>query len=126
TWTGDKLAGTNRIVVLQDSCVIQENWVAANGRYTGTSYNYYHAQTGRWHQTWVDNQGGSLELEGAFSDGAMVMMSGEMKNAKGETYINRITWTPKPDGSVRQHWEVSSDQGKSWTTVFDGLYKKVK
>ena len=36
--------------------------------------------------------------------------------------INRITWPPRADGSVRQHWQTSSDDGASWTTVFDGLY----
>ena len=34
------------------------------------------------------------------------------------------TWTPNPDGTVRQHWEISSDAGKSWTTAFDGLYRR--
>ena len=37
---------------------------------------------------------------------------------------NRITWTPNSDGTVRQLWEVSKDQGESWQTEFDGLYKR--
>ena len=32
----------------------------------------------------------------------------------------------QPDGTVRQHWEVSRDGGKEWQTAFDGLYKKKK
>jgi hypothetical protein len=37
----------------------------------------------------------------------------------------RITWTPSPDGSeVRQHWEVSSDDGVTWQTAFDGHYRR--
>jgi hypothetical protein len=35
---GEKV-GTNKIVSMQDSCVIQENWVS-DGQ-TGTSYNFY-------------------------------------------------------------------------------------
>ena len=35
----------------------------------------------------------------------------------------RITWTPNADGSVRQHWETSTDDGKTWKTSFDGLYR---
>jgi hypothetical protein len=27
-------------------------------------------------------------------------------------------------GKVRQHWESSADDGKTWTTAFDGLYAK--
>ncbi len=133
-WLGDwvaynlqdsnKLAGTNRIVLLQDSCVVQENWVGRGGQYTGTSYNWYDRQEGKWRQTWIDNQGGSLQLSGGMKGGEMILYSGEMKSRQGESYINRITWTPNPDGSVRQHWEISKDDGQSWETVFDGLYKR--
>lgn len=118
------LAGTNRIVLMQDSCVIQENWISANAGYTGTSYNWYDPQDRQWHQSWIDNQGGSLRLSGGLKDGKMVLYSGEMKNQQGQSYVNRITWTPNADSTVRQHWEVSSDKGKTWTTVFDGLYKR--
>ncbi len=123
-YVGDKLGGTNKIVMLQDSCIIQENWVSASGVYTGTSYNYYNTQSKTWHQTWVDNQGGSLELSGSFKAGRMVLQSKELTNAQGQLAINRISWTPNADGTVRQHWEVSTDKGRLWTTVFDGLYKQ--
>ena len=133
-WVGDwetfnpknKLAGTNRIVFLQDSCIIQENWTSSNGNYTGTSYNFYNPQTQKWHQTWIDNQGGSLLLSGGLEDGKMVLYSEEMKNAQGQPYINRITWTPNPDKTVRQLWEVSSDKGATWTVAFDGMYRRKK
>ncbi len=123
---GDTLLGTNKIAIMQDSCVIQENWTSASPGYTGTSYNFYDSQSGKWRQTWIDNQGGSLLLSGGLEDGKMVLYSGKMKTRQGRDYINRITWTPNPDGSVRQHWETSSDDGKNWTTAFDGLYKKRK
>lgn len=133
-WLGDwvaydlqdsnKPAGTNRIVLLQDSCIVQENWVGRGGGYTGTSYNWYDRQEGKWYQTWIDNQGGSLRLSGGLKDGKMVLYSEQMKNRQGELYINRITWTPNPDRTVRQHWEISKDEGESWETVFDGLYKR--
>ena len=38
--------------------------------------------------------------------------------------LHRITWTPLPDGSVRQHWEASQDAGANWRTLFDGLYRR--
>lgn len=123
---GDTLVGTNRIVILQDSCVIQENWISARGAYTGTSYNFYDPQTGKWRQTWIDNQGASLFLSGGLEDGKMVLYSEKMKNSQGQDYLNRITWTPNPDGSVRQRWEVSSDDGQTWRGVFDGIYRHKK
>lgn len=121
---GEVVAGTNRIVLLQDSCILQENWVSRGGVYTGTSYNWYDSRTNEWHQSWIDNQGGSLQLSGGIEQGKMVLRSNTMKNRKGETYINRIIWTPNPDGSVRQHWEISRNDGKTWETVFDGKYVK--
>jgi hypothetical protein len=33
----------------------------------------------------------------------------------------RISWTPQPDGTVRQLWEQSAD-GSRWRVVFDGRY----
>jgi len=121
-----KLAGKNSITLVQDSCLIREEWISAGNAYTGTSYNFYNEEKDQWQQLWVDNQGGYLELTGKFEKGEMVLKSDEMTNRQGEKYINRITWTPKPDGSVRQHWETSKDQGIHWETLFDGLYLKIK
>jgi len=120
----DKLAGTNTIVFEQDSCVLVENWTSADGNFTGTSYNFYNQQKKLWQQVWVDNQGSQLELSGQLEDGIMILYSEEMIGQNNEKYINRITWTPNSDGSIRQHWEVSKDNKNTWTTAFDGLYKK--
>lgn len=120
----EEKAGTNHIVLLQDSCIIQENWTSAKGRYSGTSYNWYDQSTGKWYQSWIDNQGGSLRLSGGLEGEKMVLYSEEMKSREGDPYINRITWSPYPDGSVRQHWEISKDEGRSWSTLFDGIYRK--
>lgn len=120
----DTLAGTNQIVLLQDKCIMQENWTSASGKYTGTSYNWWDGEL--WHQTWVDNQGGSLQLFGTWNGIAMVLESPEMISQKGKPYTNKITWTPNKDGSVRQLWEISKDEKATWTAVFDGLYKQKK
>jgi hypothetical protein len=129
-WAGDwnvtqqgKQAGTNRIERILGGCALLESWAGAGGS-RGHSLNYYDAGRGVWHQTWVDNQGAPLELDGGLMGGSMVL-SGETHNAAtGGTTMNRLTWTPLPDGKVRQHWEVSGDGGKTWTTAFDGLYAR--
>jgi hypothetical protein len=130
-WLGDwettadgKVAGQNHIVIIQDSCVIQENWTGTDGQYTGTSYNYYDPQDQQWHQTWIDNQGQSLRLAGELVGKNMVLKSGPMKNRDGETVYHQITWTPNQDGSVRQHWQVAKVHSDDWKTLFDGLYQK--
>ncbi|MCB0429665.1 MAG: hypothetical protein H6585_07165 [Flavobacteriales bacterium] len=116
-----KLAGHNRITMEQDSCVLAEHWTGNGGKFTGTSLNFFDEGDQQWHQTWTDNQGGSLLLAGRMINGSMVL---DDKSSTGntETY-NRITWTPNSDGTVRQHWEKTEDGGKTWATLFDGTYK---
>jgi hypothetical protein len=120
------LAGTNSIEKIQDNCVLKENWTSANGNYTGTSYNYYNYTEKVWEQIWVDNGGQYLHLKGAYKDGNMILSSKGTTNQKGDTIVNRITWTANKDGTVRQHWEVLLVAMNTWSTAFDGLYIKVK
>lgn len=42
----------------------------------------------------------------------------------GATAIQRIIWEPTAPGEVRQLWETSTDGGTTWTTAFDGRYRK--
>jgi hypothetical protein len=120
---GDQPAGTNRIAEDLKGCVLVEQWTAKGGG-RGSSLNFYDRRTRAWHQTWIDEQGGALRLEGGLRDGAMVLQSEPQPDAKGVPTIQRITWSPGTEGSVRQHWESSRDGGATWTTVFDGRYVK--
>jgi len=126
TWevhAGGKIAGRNTIEKIHGGCTLLEQYEAAGGPYEGSSFNWYEAVENRWHQVWVDNGGTRLDLEGGLVDGSMVL-SGE-RLAREQTAVDRITWTPNDDGTVRQHWEVSWDSGTTWETLFDGLYKPV-
>ena len=105
--------GENRIEAFGGGCGLLENWSGGSG-VTGKSLNMYDATDKQWHQAWVDSSGSRLLLDGQFSDGKMVLA------APGQ----RISWSVNPDGSVRQHWQSSTDGGKTWTTAFDGKYVK--
>ncbi|HET6618022.1 MAG TPA: tetratricopeptide repeat protein [Gemmatimonadota bacterium] len=113
-------AGFSRIESDFGGCVILEHWSGLTGIPAGTSQNFYHKADGRWHQNWIDAQSSNpLWLVGGLDEkGAMVMMDAD----RSANPLNRITWTPNPDGTVRQHWEQSTDGGATWTTAFDGLY----
>jgi hypothetical protein len=113
-------AGTNRVEKILGDCVLQENWKGAKGS-EGRSFNLWDATDRRWHQTWVDDQGTRLVLEGGFENGRMVL-SGESPTSNGTRALNRITWTPHGADRVEQHWEVSVDGGKTWSDAFWGLY----
>jgi len=117
----DRLVGHNKIFPILEGCALSENWVNVKG-VPGVSYNFYDAAEKKWHQTWVDQTGGALYLDGGLVDGKMVL-SGNRPGKDGNT-VQRITWSPLNDGRVKQHWEVSKDDGKSWSDAFVGFYKK--
>jgi hypothetical protein len=116
-----QLAGINRITREYGGCVIHERYSSGRG-YSGESLNMYDAGRRRWQQTWVDNQGMLLLLEGQFADDRMVL-EGETLDKKGTATKHRITWTRNADGTVRQLWEVTDAKG-AWTTAFDGRYAR--
>ncbi|MEY8848466.1 hypothetical protein AB9K26_06610 [Psychroserpens sp. XS_ASV72] len=117
------LAGTNRIVKIQDNCVLQENWTSAKGNFTGTSNTFYNYKTKQWEQIWIDNQGQSLHLKGNKSGNQMILKTDEETDTNGNPFYHRVTWTHNDDGSVRQYWETITN-GTEIKVAFDGLYKK--
>ena len=121
-YSGDNLAGTNRVEPILDGCVLQENWVGTQGN-VGSSYNFYNPQKKKWQQFWVWRNGTTLELQGSFAEGKMVL-EGKSLARDGAEVLNRITWYDNDDGTVRQHWQASRDGGENWQTAFDGMYRK--
>ena len=115
------LAGHNRIELRCDSRVLHEHYTTGRG-YSGESLNIYDSSRNVWHQTWVDNSGTLLLLEGGLADGKMVLQ-GELADGEGQVVRQRITWTPNADSSVRQQWQTAAATG-AWSTAFDGLYRK--
>jgi hypothetical protein len=118
----DKLAGHNVIELTLDGCALTEHWTGAGGG-QGRSINFFDRTDGKWHQVWIDDHGRPLYLAGGLEGGSMVL-AGETRDKAGQVTLQRITWTPLPDGRVRQHWESSQDAGATWSTAFDGYYAR--
>lgn len=119
---GDRLVGSNRIERSQNGCWLVEHWHGASGN-DGTSTNAWDAQHRVWRQFWVGGDGVVLRLAGG-REGAAMVMRGELPGAKGGVHLQRIIWTPTPDGEVIQHWETSDDAGATWQTSFRGRYRR--
>jgi len=117
-----KHVGENRIEKVEDGRGLLETWRGTGGS-AGNSLNAYNAPKQRWQQYWV-GAGVVLELEGGLDPQGNMVMSDRGTRAPSQKRINRITWTPNPDGTVRQHWEITVDDGASWKTAFDGLYRR--
>lgn len=128
-WLGDwqvktpdgKLVGSNRIEAEYDGCVLHERYTT-NAGFNGESLNIYDAGRKVWHQSWVDNSGTLLLLEGGIVDGKMVL-EGQTTGKELQIHRHRITWTANEDGSVRQFWQMTDAEGE-WQTAFDGIYTK--
>ena len=117
-------AGENTILKTMGGCVLHESYDAVSA-YNGQSFNTYDPGRGVWHQTWVDNGGLLLRIEGGLQDGSMVM-EGTVVSATGTTANERITWSVidgNPD-RVRQLWQFSTDGGQTWGVRFDGEYRR--
>lgn len=128
-WAGEwdvtvqgKVAGTNTITVEESGCLVHEHWSGAGGL-TGQSFNFYNREDGEWHQVWVSSGGDVLNLAGRYADGVLTYR-GATREPDGKTLGHRLSFHANPDGTVRQLWETSPDGGSTWSTVFDGLYRK--
>lgn len=118
------MSGHNTIKPILDGCVLQESWIGVSGS-AGSSLNFYDPSRGHWRQLWVWREGTTLELEGDFKDGQM-MLEGPSSSPTGQQLLNRLTWSLNADGTVRQHWEISRDAGANWKTEFDGEYRRTR
>ena len=131
-WAGDwdvfgtdgKAAGSSHVDFIAEGNGLLENWTDASGT-TGKSLNVYNIEKKCWQQFWVGNGTPVLELKGMLV-GTSIVLSGERMGKAGNKVLDRITWTPRPDGSVLQHWESSNDGGKTWHDNFVGVYRRKK
>ena len=124
TWdvsVAGNVAGGNEITLEEDGCVLHEHWRGSQGG-TGQSFNFYDRAAKQWRQVWIDSGGNPLDLWGGLVEGKMVLV-GKTSTPKGSAR-QRITWSQNSDGSIRQLWESSTDDGNTWAISFDGTYRK--
>jgi hypothetical protein len=112
-------AGSALVESTLDGCMLVEYWTGAiSGQ--GRAHYFYDRNDGFWRLVFVNDEGGRLIMVGRLVDGAMVFSG---VNHFGEfNGLQRMTWTPLPEGRVSQHWELSAGEGEPWRTVFMGLY----
>lgn len=118
-----RYAGSNRIEQAERGCVLIENWTSVSGG-TGMSINYLDKTTGEWVQVWNAEGGSQIHIRGGMTDDGMLLVGTLHDVASDTTTPFRGLWTLLPDGRVRQFFEHSSDNGKTWTTWFEGFYTR--
>ena len=115
-----KVIARNRVTPMAGGCALREVYRQDDGL-LGESFSMYDAGRRVWHQSWVTSRGQLLLLEGAFADGRMVLTATE-HGPNGETSLLRGTWWRIP-GAVRETAERSRDGGRTWTPVFDIVFR---
>ncbi|MEO7603176.1 MAG: hypothetical protein ABIS39_07960 [Sphingomicrobium sp.] len=109
----------NSLIEKVYGCGVRENWKPLQGA-GGGSLNIYVPETKKWEQFWIDGSGTRAHFVGGFNGKAMVI------EGKWGGPLTRMTYTTNADGSVRQFGEQSTDEGKTWATAFDLLYRPHK
>ena len=122
---GKQQVGTNSVQLLEDGCIIMENWHAAQGGQTGKSLNYFDPTDNKWHQVYVGNDLLMLNVTGEYKDDAL-RFEGEKPAPNGGRMLVHMTFFKQGSNQVRQLIENSFDGGKTWVTGFDGTYVRKK
>src|SRR5689334_16690989 len=108
----DVVVAQSLIEAVYNGCGVRENWMPKNHQ-DGGSLNIYLPAEKAWKQTWIDSGGTRADFTGGWNGKAMVLTG-----VWGGPLV-RMTYTPMPDGSVRQAGEQSTDGGKTWKPSFD-------
>lgn len=120
----DSLLGHNHIRRTMKGCVVEEHWTGATG-FTGKSFNTYNPSDSSWSQVWVDQSGAEYHFMGRKQGQVMQLYSQAGNLATPTLFDMSYTYDSERD-IVLQHWQMSRDFGKSWSTVFLGEYRREK
>jgi len=119
----DNLVAHSKIEKLYSGCAIRENWMPLRGA-GGGSLSGFDPATRRWHQTWIGSAPGVVQFEGGPDNGAMVLTGWwQGSGPNGEDGLTRMTYSRVEGSAVRQFGEFSADNGVTWQTSFDFIYR---
>jgi hypothetical protein len=122
TW-GEDGVGTNRISLIMDGQVIQEEFDGTPSiDLKGLSVSTFNPNTGKWHQTWVDNSGGYLDFIGEFADRKMILSREAF--VEGKPIKQRMVFYHISENELDWNWERSEDGGETWQLVWHIHYKR--
>jgi hypothetical protein len=127
TWPAEKDGqtdhGTNSIRRVLDGCVVEENFSAgSSGHLLGKSVSIFDTPSGKWKQTWVDNEGGYLDFTGGWKDGEMTLGREFIKD--GKVVQQRMVFRNITPNELDWSWESSKDGGKTWQVNWPIHYKR--
>jgi len=117
-----KAVGRSSVQPILAGCALLENWTNLRGG-MGKSLNTYNAAEHMWQQFWVSQYGETTEYRESEWAGTTLQFLAHVKTDSGPE-LNRLSFTPLQHDLVRQHGEVSRDDGKTWSTTYDFYYHR--
>ena len=128
TWPGERQGqvdrGTNSIQRVLDGCAIEENFSGGTAMHLrGRSLSIFDTISGKWKQTWVDNEGGYLDFTGEFRGGQMILAR-EAVRRNGQKVLQRMVFKNITPNELDWSWEASTDGGKTWQVNWQIHYKR--
>ncbi len=128
TWQGKDASeirhGSNSIRRILGDCVVEENFASQTPPILlGKSVSLFDTTSGKWKQTWVDNEGGYLDFTGDFKDGQMMFWR-EFTDPKGMKIQQRMVFKNIAANNFDWSWESSNDSGKAWKVIWLIRYQR--
>ncbi|MEM9532165.1 MAG: hypothetical protein AAGA23_14725 [Pseudomonadota bacterium] len=133
------LVGFDDISEIRGGCALRQHWRHMNDQYSppgapwrmrgGSDTSL--AADGRWHQVWIDNNGGYIHLSGGLDEnGVMVLQSDwmEYRDRAGTGYKvrHRWHWAPQEDGTIH-NWGFQQSElpaQSDWVKYYDIVYRR--
>jgi len=122
----DSTPPSENIITLEyGDCVLIEHWKSIGGG-SGTSVNIFDASREAWFQTFVDSSGGLHEYRGNPDAEGNMYFQGETPGGPGQParVPTKMTFLRMGPDQLRQFGEISIDGGKTWSKVYDLVYKR--
>ena len=125
-YTGSSQFGESTVDTLLDGYCIQENFIEfPPDPFHGMSWTTFNAETKKWEQTMIDNQGHHSFFIGEFEHGKISLIR-NFKNKKGEDRIQRTTFYNISNDKFDWTFDASSDEGKTWNVFYNVHYVRKK
>jgi hypothetical protein len=117
--------GTNHITKVLNGTVLEENFAITTGSqagFFGKSLSVMDAD-GRWHQAWVDNQGGYYDFVGEVIGDKRIFKT-ELVERGEKKIIQRMVFYNIENDSFTWDWEATQDGGDTWKLLWRIKYTR--
>jgi hypothetical protein len=122
---GRKGTGTNRITRDEyGSCVITERFRIDDGSFNGFSISTYTAGAQKWRQTWMDDQGGYIDLVGGPVSGSDHIFMLETKRASETAPYQRMIFQDVKQDSFTWRWQRRGNADEPWQDQWVIRYRR--